>query len=33
VLGSAYGMTEKSAVEVGGMEGKPFEVSINVVKK
>ena len=33
VLGSAYGMTEKSAVEVGGMEGKPFEVNINVVKK
>lgn len=33
VLASAYGMTEKSAVEVGGMEGKPFEVNISVVHK
>lgn len=32
VLGSAYGMTEKSAMELSGSEGKPFEVSIKVVK-
>ena len=33
VLGSAYGMTEKSAVEVTGSEGKPFEVNIRIVEE
>ena len=33
VLSSAYGMTEKSAVEVGNIENKAFELNINVVRK
>lgn len=33
VLSSAYGMTEKSALEVGNMENKAFELNINVVRK
>lgn len=33
VLSSAYGMTEKSALEVGNAENKPFELNINVVRK
>lgn len=33
VLGSAYGMTEKSAMELTGSEGKPFEVNITVVRE
>lgn len=33
VLSSAYGMTEKSALEVGNAEDKPFELNINIVRK
>ena len=33
VLSSAYGMTEKSALEVGNADNKPFELNINVVRK
>ena len=33
VLSSAYGMTEKSAVEVGNAENKPFDLNINIVRK
>ena len=31
VLASAYGMTEKSAVDIGSGDGKPFEVNIRVI--
>lgn len=33
VLGSAYGMTEKSALEIGQEKDKPFELNINIVEK
>lgn len=32
VLSSAYGMRERSAVDIGNDEGKPFEVNIRIVE-